>query len=580
MKFFRICPSLKSVALAAMLICGAAANAAVIEHAADRIIINVDQMDLNGDETLLDVIMMMPDVMSVDGRQLISGGMQKRMFGQYAVRVDNLDIDVSPEMFLKNTKAREIQKIKMVINPGVQKGCGGLKQVIDVYYLKGENGNTGKVTAEADSYGKGEIWAVDKKATDNYLLHTYAIGALENRKHDCVEPNCGSVNEHGVGGSVRSHFNWNITDKDNNITTASINYTRDRKIGEEPTFYRTYQFDDCYTRDLGNGAYALFQIGLDYNHSNEMGRHAKSTNPTAVVELGAPFISKNLYLNGGFEGGYSASTRGFTVPGSEELTERSSYENIYAQLDWNCGKFNFSVGDRVCFSTVYRDKVYAQSKWNHTAVTNHFTATSWVNINEHNTIQGTFARRFYGPHIPEEIRLIGDVNGEDVTESPIYTAEMRYTYQKKDFNVMGIVKNVHVNNYNKEFCSDIDHDNILQLGATAFWHKGALRITAGFDYNWQKSNFVDGVKYNNFVNLKLAPQVSICDGWRFTSLMLYNSRKAYESETYTPANFYADLGASKEFGEKWLVEAKFHDMVGQHTGNRGVSVGATYYFGK
>lgn len=580
MKLFNVRNGLKAAALMTMLTCGAVANAAVIEHVADKIVINVDQMDLNGDETLLDIIMMMPDVMSVDGRQVINGGMQKRMFGQYAVRVDNLNIQVSPEMFLKNTKAREIKKIKFAVNPGIQKGCGGLKQVIDIVYLKGENGNKGRVVAEGDSYGKGEIWAVDRKTTDNYLWYNYAMGALDNRKHDCEEPNCGSVNEHGMSGSLRSHLNWNITDKDNNITAASINYSRDREIGGEPSFNRTYQLDDCYTRDLGNGAYALFQVCLDYNHSNEWGWHAKSTNPCAIVEFGAPFISKNLYLNGGFEGGYSASTRGFTIAGSEEFTERSSYEDIYGQLDWNCGKFNFSVGDRVRFSTIYRDKVYAQSMWNHTAVTNHFTATSWVNINEQNTIQGTFARRFYGPNIPEEIRLFGDVNGEDITESPVYTAEMRYTYQKKDFNVMGIVKNVHVNNYNKEFYSDIDHDNILQVGATAFWHKGALRLTAGFDYNWQKSSYADGAKYNNFVNLKLAPQVSLADGWRFTSLMLYNSRKAYESETYTPANFYADLGASKEFGEKWLVEAKFHDMVGQHTGNRGVSIGATYYMGK
>lgn len=90
----------------------------------------------------------------------------------------------------------------------------------------------------------------------------------------------------------------------------------------------------------------------------------------------------------------------------------------------------------------------------------------------------------------------------------------------------------------------------------------------------------------NFVNLKLAPQVTLDGGWRIASTMLYNSRKAYDTVADdgffnpTPANFYADVTVAKNFGKEWLIEGKYHDIAGQHTGNRAVTVGVTYFWGK
>lgn len=550
------------------------ANAAVIQHSADRYIINVDQMDLNGEETVLDILMMLPDVITIDGKAVISGdvnsAMQKRMFGQYAVRVDNMNIHINPEIFIKNTKAKDVKCIKICTNPGVQKGCGGLKQVIDIYYRQHDAGNEGRVAIKGDSYGKANIYATDWKTADNYSLHTYAIGNLENRKYDA---DCGgNAKVHASQEQLRAHLNWNITEKDNNIIVADQSFFREKEVGGAPAFSRSYNFEDCYTRDLDNGAYVMFQAGVDYNHDNSVGIRTLNTNPYGLIELGAPFISNNLYLNGGVEGGYTGTTVG---EGDIEVTSRESYEDIYAQLDWNCGKFNLSIGDRVRFASRYLDKAYTSDKWSHTAVQNHYTVSSWVNMDDNNIIQATFARRFYGPNIPT---LNAFLTGAEVTASPIYTAEMRYTYQKQDFNVMGIVKNIHLNEANNTFSENLNHDNILQVGASAYYHKDFLRLTVGIDYNWQKSSYTTGTKYNNFVNLKLVPQVSLSDGLRFTSTLIYNSRKAYDSEFYAPANFYAEVGASKEFNENWLVEAKFHDIAGQHYGNRGISVGATYSF--
>lgn len=540
------------------------ANAAVIQHQADRYVINVDEMDLNGEETLLDILMMLPDVMTVNGRSFVDGGVQQQLFGQYAVRVDNMNIQVNAETFAKNTKARDIKCVKICTNPGVQKGCGGLKQVIDIYYVKHDKGNEGRVAVEADTYGKAGVYATDWKTGNASDLHVYGIGNLENQKIN-------GVKSHASQEQLRAHYNWNISDKDNMIITAAQSFTREKEKGGEPGISRSFNFDDCYTRDLGNGAYAMFQAGVDYNHENTLGKRALSTNPYALIEFGAPFISKNLYLNGGIESGYSAEKE-------NGVTSKFRYEDIYAQLDWNCGKFNLSVGDRVRFNTQYFGNELNSMKANHTATTNHVTVSSWVNINEKNTIQATFARRFYGPSI--ELNPAFTLKNSEALfkamESPIYTTEVRYSYDKKDFTLMAIFKNLHVNNYSEM----INNDNIMQIGATAFWHTGILRLTAGISYNHQRTHAInDIIKHNNFVHLKLVPQVSLENGWRFTSTMLYNSRKNYDYEIvdlYTPANFYVDLGVSKEINEHWLVEAKYHDIAGQKTGNRAATVGFTY----
>lgn len=556
--------------LIALAGCATTASAQVITHQADRYVINVEEMDLNGEETILDILMMLPDVITIDGKTAIGNDInnrnQKRLFGQYAVRIDNMNILINPEVYVRNTKAREVKYIKVCTNPGIQKGCGGMKQVIDIYYRKPEQGNKGRVAIEGDSYGQANTHITDWQTGDNYYLHTIVQGALENRKYD------DGSKAHAAEEDVKMNLVWDITEKDNLELMGTQYFKRENQQGGIPEFSRFYQFDYAYTRDLGpGGAYFLFQGGVDYNHNTTVGVRELSTNPFAVLELGAPFISKNLYINGGLETGYSATTTGI----GETTTARERYEDFYAQLDWNYRKFHFSIGDRLRLTTKWYEGVFTNSneRYNHTSTNNHVTVTSWLDVNEHNTIQGTFTRRFFGPEIPT---LAGFIAGKEMKESPVYTTELRYTYQKKDFNIMGIIKNLHTNNANVRYGSDIDHDNILQIGATAYIHKGALRLSAGIDYNWQKSSYSYGNRYNNFINLKLVPQLSLKDGWRFTSTLLYNSRKAYDSEFYAPANFYAEIGASKELSEKLLVEAKFHDIVGQHTGNRAVSVGVTY----
>ncbi|MBQ0073662.1 MAG: TonB-dependent receptor [Prevotella sp.] len=540
------------------------ASAKVIEHIADRYIINVDQMDLNGDETLMDLLMMVPDVVSIDGKSTVTDEL-----GKWAVRIDNVSIAMNAEVFLKNTKAKEVKKIKVCINPGIMKGCGGLKTVIDINYRKKEDGVSGKVALEGDTYGNAEAFVnttLDKK---NLTFRTFVQGALEHSKDKA------GIKSHGAGEDVKMHLNWDITDKDNLELFAAQNFKREVEGGHTPEFpanySRFYHFEGVYTRDLGKGAYGLVQAEGDYSSSNVAGLTQKEINPYILFEFGFPFISKNLYMTAGIETGYSAYTDGALA-----YTDRSRYEDGYIQLDWNVGKFNFSVGDRfrvhnfwierACFNLPYTEK---------STTNNHVTVSAWYDFNDNHTLQATFARRFMFPGADDFFSTVMDeqTNAFSTTaieyfKKPAYVSEMRYTYQKKDFNLMGIIKNT------RQELAEGCHDNALMLGVSSFMHFGILRLTAGVNYFHQRTNSNGEIDYNNYVNLKLVPQVSF-DGWRLTSTMIYSSNK---STFMRPANMYLDFGCSKEINEHWLVEGKYHDIAGQNYGNRAFSIGATYSF--
>ncbi len=69
----------------------------------------------------------------------------------------------------------------------------------------------------------------------------------------------------------------------------------------------------------------------------------------------------------------------------------------------------------------------------------------------------------------------------DISERLAYVAELKYTYSKPNLVVSTSVKNIH------QDLPGVDRDNTLGIGTTAFWHKGILRLTAGFNYFWEKA---------------------------------------------------------------------------------------------
>lgn len=553
-------------------------DAAVVEQIGDRYIIHVPEMNLNGEESLLDVLMMCPDVITLDGKTTIGDDVFAALYGKWNLRIDNIDYGANYEAFLKNIKAREIDKIKVCQHPAVMKGCGGLKNVIDVYLRKNDNGTSGRVALEGDTYGGGKVFASVLHQADKLRVLGIAEGHYMRSKDDEGLTNRGSHQ------GAKLNVVYDVTPKDQLEFDVSQTYYRNHYTDADATYARHMYGKMVYNRKLSEiGAYALVAMASGYDNNNGDGYHNRVATPYGFIEFSFPIISHNLWLTAGVESGFTIDSNRLAG-----YTNRSRYEDGYAQIDWNIGKWGFMIGDRYRVIYFRQNELLQPESYEH-SVTNHaYTLSAYHRFGEGHTLQGTFARRYYDADFDDFIAMGGEAGSalatnvadgkvytSDYRERLAYISELKHTYSTSNFVLSSMVKNIH------QGLSAGGHDNTLGVGTTAFWHTGLLRLTAGFNYFWEKTSYADGdIQYNNYAMFKLAPQVSLTNGWRFTSLMLYNTRRHEESPVYARANFYADVAVSKSMGKHWLLEAQFHDMAGQHTGNRAATLGVTYYWGK
>ena len=81
------------------------------------------RMDLAGEESLMDVLQMMPDLMIRGYEDLI---------GAYNLRIDNVPVNSDVRLILSQTKAKDIAKFQVCTNTGVAKGTIGTNRVLDI----------------------------------------------------------------------------------------------------------------------------------------------------------------------------------------------------------------------------------------------------------------------------------------------------------------------------------------------------------------------------------------------------------------------------------------------------------------
>ena len=559
-----------NLALAMMMAVGVSlpAEADVIEHIGDRVIIHVDEMQLNGDESLLDIVMMMPECMSTDGQTTYNNS----LYGFWEIRIDNLNINVDAESFLKNTKARDIKTVKLCMNPGIMKGCSNMKKVLDINFRTKEDGVSGTANIEGGTYGNGSSFNTVNYQHDNLNVKGWLVGNAGHEKDYASD-----MHSHMVSEQAKTQVSVDITPKDNLEVSLTQDFHRSRCESSPVATGQLFEGDAVYTHSLSDdGAYGLLQF--NYLYSNERasdGSHSRISLPVVVVEGYFPFLSHNLWLTPGLETGYTYSR---DVVGG--VTNRQRYEDYYMQLDWQINKFHFMCGDRFRMVNYWNNN----DEYEHTWSNHYYTVTAWMNFNKHHTLQALLAHRLFEPdnetfNIRDNAGEIVGYNSENVYKPDCYVSEMRYTYQNDGFILTSLLQNTH-QDFDRAARQKSGYDNNLSLGFTARWDVcNWLHLTAGANYNWEKySNQAKGyVKHNNFVNLRLMPDISV-GGWRMLATLLYNSRRSSDDlfPYYTPANFYAALRVSKEVGKHLNLYADAHDLADQRTGNREVSLGLTY----
>ena len=98
----------------------------IIEKKADRTMIYPQRMELTGEESLLDILQMVPELMIAGYEDVIT---------DYNLRIDNCPMNGDVRLILSQMKAKDIAKIQVCDNTGVAKGIVGLGNVLDINML-------------------------------------------------------------------------------------------------------------------------------------------------------------------------------------------------------------------------------------------------------------------------------------------------------------------------------------------------------------------------------------------------------------------------------------------------------------
>ena len=540
-------------------------HAAAIEHQGDRYIIHVPELELTGEESLLDILQLCPDLVTLDGNNVLGGDPFANLYGKYALRIDNEEYGLDYATLLHHLKAREINSIKICHNAEVMKGCTSLKRVIDITLRTPDKRNTGRVGLFGDTYGGGKLINSSIYQNEKFRFLRHIEGDLQRSKYE------GTTDHYAHYGS-KWNFLWTPTSKDRLEVDLFQTYTRNHLSSTPASDARAYHVQADYLHTLGeNGSSVLFTLTTD--HIGDKGEEYKNRSdyPWGVMEFAFPILTQDLWMTAGVEVGFS-----FEKNCIAQYTNRSNYQDYYVQWDWNIGKWAFMAGDRYRIINFNLKQLDAQSRHKHTTHDNAYTISAAYSFTQGNTLQGSFANRFYNADFGDFITTGDNENAwtpmytNNLNRRTAYVSELKHTYSSPHLVVSSQVQNI------RQDIKD-GHDNRLGIGSTIFWHTGILRLTAGYNYYWEKQ--INKQKtYSNFAVFKLAPQISLAEGWRLTSNLIWSTRRHEETLTYAPANLYAEIGVYKNFGKHWALEGRYHDIAGQHMGNRAATIGATYYW--
>ncbi len=567
------------VALMMTMLSAAPASAAAIEQIGDRYIIHVDELNLTGEETLAEVLAMFPNVVDFDN---LGANLVVRT-NEYGLSAHNMGYTADYEQFLAKTKAKEIDRIQVCTNAGTMKGTEGVGKVIDVYYKKGKNGTSGRVSVTADSYGSLTSFNTVKVERDNLTVWGQLMGGLKHKKVNDYVSHIG--NQAAVAG-----IDWHIDDNNKFMAQVCQSFSREHdNTVDMRTYSRDIDVNLVYDLDLfDKRGYMEIQtvfINEGSNSASWNGRelfHSRTTSPIGVIEFGIPLYKDKALLMAGVEGGLS---KAFNDDLTMYYNNRQLYYDVYGQIDWNIHGVNVSIGDRVRTVKYYQnenedysgDDPNVRRSADHRHRNHFFNFAVYGNITKHSVLKGSFAK---APVTPSFMHfLYQDDPSQDywnyrssVRKMDAYISEVKYEYQKPDFIFTTFVNNSHVN---FDFTGyPTDHINIFQVGASTYWHKGILRLSAALNYYNVMNRELGEPEYSNVVQVRLQPSIALQQGWQIVPLLSYTSfARLYGMGQ--PAQFAASLRVTKKV-KNWDFDLLGNNLGHQRFGHRSVSLGVTY----
>ena len=481
----------------------------IMESKADRTIIYLQRMELTGEESLMDILQMVPDLMIAGYEDVISG---------YNLRIDNCPMNGDTRLILSQMKAKDIAKIQVCDNTGVAKGTVGMGKVLDINMampdsLKGfVEGQTG--------LGKD----VEGIASANVLYGSATTDLYANTSYRYSD---------GDREYLTLHMTNRFDDRNKLLTYFTQQYIgpssgASRKVMGRARYFHT--FNNIGTELLIVGGY---QYASDPLYTGRL--------PLCLVELNTPLLTKRLSMMLGFEGDFLMT--------KQKRSDRSwdvFNNDIYLQFTYTLPKWRFTIGSRLMF---YRYKVKeGDHSQKHTQMRDNANiCVIHVPDNRHQ-IQLGYYHKFYNSAYASIFGSVTSLSDEDwaitkflLDEQSIHQMKLAYTYSLQKLTVKA---------ESSHYVID-DSSNLTELAASVYWKTKLLTLTGGLNL------YAD--RHAGYVAFRLAPTVYLPHQWQIGMQMVFYTSKSPRRE-YTGVPAYGCLSLNKQLGNKWNIGIDWHDM--------------------
>ncbi len=481
----------------------------VVEVKGDRTMIYPQRMDLTGEETLMDILQMVPDLM-VGGFEYV--------IDDYNLRIDNCPMNGDVRLILSQMKAKDVARIQVCDNTGVAKGTVGLGNVLDINMLMPD-------TVKGFVEGQGGF---GKQIEGNGT-----VNVLYGSPHTDIYANATYRYQEGHKEYLTLHMTNRFDEKNRLLTYFTQQFlwlsgAPTQKILGRARYFHT--FNDKGTELLVLGSY---QYDDNPIFSNRL--------PMYVLELNTPLVIKELTLLAGVEGN-------FLMTGQKGTDRRWDVFNndIYLQLTYSLPQWRFMAGNRVM---LYNYKL-AESAATQTFfdVRNNTSATVIYTPNPHHQIQAGYFRKFYNPAhlvIFMDANMLFDEEWAQakrlLDERDIHQFKLAYAYSSQKLTVQSEAGYFIIE----------EGGNHAEIGVSAYWKTRWLTLTGGTNLTIAKDRV--------FASIRVSPTAYLPRDWQIGLQIVYYTKDTPIRELNgTPV--YGCLSVNKQIKKHWNIGVDWHDM--------------------
>ena len=440
----------------------------VIEVKADRTMIYPQRMALTGEESLMDILQMMPDLMIGGYEDLIE---------DYNLRIDNVPFNGDVRLILSQMKAKDIAKIQVCTNTGVAKGTIGTGNVLDINMAMPDR-------IKGFIEGQGGF--------GNTLEGSGTANVLYGSKHTDLYANASYRYQNGHKEYLTLHMTNRFDERNKLLTYITQQYLampdgHSQKIMGRARYFHTFNEKGTELMLLGGYQYASDPMTI-----NQL--------PMFVVELNTPVV-KGLDLMAGVEGDYLMSRQ-------KEIYRSWDIFNhdIYLQLTYSMPQWRFTAGHRVMMYN-YRlaDIDIAQNYFDVRNNTN--ACVIYVPTNQHQ-IQLGYYRKYYNPALEWENPMAL------LYERDINQIKLAYAYTTQKLTIQP-----------EASCYIVEGEEAFgEFGGSAYWKTQWITLTGGANLHVAKSTI--------FASVRCAPTAYLPHNWQIGLQAVYYTRQSPVRELY------------------------------------------------